>query len=102
MQHYAMGDFYIFWDAAGLKRPEGNQPRAYDFRHHFAFANINRWTEDGKDVHAMLPYLMRYMGHSSLISTMYYIHLSPDFYPLYASIILPLEAYIPEVEPYEQ
>ena len=35
----------------------GQQPRPYDFRHHFAYANIHRWMTAGDDVAAMLPYL---------------------------------------------
>ena len=77
------------------------KPRAYDFRHHFACANIMRWPQDGKDVHAMLPYLLRYMGHSSLESTYYYIHLIPDYFSQYAKLTSSTEDLIPEVEVYE-
>jgi integrase len=48
------------WDQAGLARPMGGrQPRPYDFRHHFAYASIERWMTQGRDVAAMLPYLSR-------------------------------------------
>src|SRR6266568_3299231 len=58
--------FARIWDEAGLARPsDGRQPVPYDFRHHFAYACIERWRIQGKDVHAMLPYLSRYMGHAS-------------------------------------
>ena len=70
--------FARIWDEAGLARPPaGRQPVPYDFRHHFAYACIERWRIQGKDVHAMLPYLSRYMGHASFDSTYYYIHTSP-------------------------
>ncbi|MGO4859435.1 tyrosine-type recombinase/integrase [Arthrobacter sp. 2MCAF14] len=69
--------FNRIWDRAGLPRAVGGkQPRPYDFRHHFAYANIERWMADGTDVNAMLPYLAQYMGHASLDSTFYYIHTS--------------------------
>jgi integrase len=90
-------NFNIIWDAAGLRHQAGKQPRPYSFRHHFAFANINRWTKGGKNVNAMLPYLMRYMGHSSLNSTAYYIHLATDFFPVYAKMTEALESLLPEV-----
>ena len=62
--------FRRIWDAAGLPRPEGGQqPRPYDFRHHFAYANVERWARQGRDVTAMLPYLARYMGHASIESS---------------------------------
>lgn len=94
-------NFRNIWISAGLKRNGKVKPRAYDFRHHFACANIMRWSIEGKDVHAMLPYLMRYMGHSSLESTYYYIHLIPDFFPQYTALTSSIEELIPEVEEYE-
>lgn len=60
-----------------------------------------RWSQEGKDVHAMLPYLMRYMGHSSLESTYYYIHLIPDYFSQYTKLTSSSEDLIPEVEAYE-
>jgi len=94
-------NFRNIWISAGLKRDGKVKARAYDFRHHFACANIMRWSMDGKDVHAMLPYLMRYMGHSSLESTYYYIHLIPDFFSQYTALTSSMEGLIPEVEEYE-
>ena len=84
-----------------MKRDGKVKPRAYDFRHHFACANIMKWSDEGKDIHAMLPYLMRYMGHTTLDSTYYYIHLIPDFFPKYAKLTASTEELIPEVENYE-
>lgn len=94
-------NFRNLWISAGLKRDGRVKPRAYDFRHHFACANIMRWSEEGKDIHAMLPYLMRYMGHASLESTYYYIHLIPDYFPKYSALVASTEDLIPEVENYE-
>ena len=91
-------NFKNIWLSAGLKRDGKVKPRAYDFRHHFACANIMRWSSEGKDIHAMLPYLMRYMGHSSLESTYYYIHLIPDFFPHYRSMAASTEELIPKVD----
>ncbi|MCR5640164.1 MAG: integrase, partial [Lachnospiraceae bacterium] len=93
-----LANFRDIWLAAGLKRDGKVNPRAYDFRHHFACANIMRWSTEGNDIHAMLPYLMRYMGHSSLESTYYYIHLIPDFFPVYQEMAFPTEDLLPEVD----
>jgi integrase/recombinase XerD len=60
------------------------KPRTYDFGLHSAFANINRWVENGINVNGMLPYLMNYMGHASIESTFYYIHLIPEFFGIYS------------------
>jgi integrase len=86
------------WDQAALPRPlNGQRPRPYDFRHHFAYANIERWMRQGKDVTAMLPCLSRYMGHATFESTFYYVHTSPDFMDAYAQITRESEALLPEV-----
>ena len=90
--------FGRIWDQAALPRPVGGQqPRPYDLRHHFAYANIERWMRQGIDVTAMLPYLARYMGHASVDSTYYYIHTSPDFMHAYADITARGQSLLPEV-----
>ena len=90
--------FKRIWDRAQLPRPiGGTPPRPYDFRHHFAYANIERWMRDGKDVAALLPYLSRYMGHATLESTYYYVHTSPDFMDAYADISHQSGWLLPEV-----
>ena len=92
--------FGRIWDQAGLARPtSGRQPRPYDFRHHFAYANIERWTAQGVDVTAMLPYLSWYMGHATFDSTYYYVHTSPDFMDNYAHIAQKSQSLLPEVGP---
>ena len=90
--------FQRIWDQAGLPRPVGGrQPRPYDFRHHFAYANVERWMAQGKDVTAMLPYLARYMGHASIESSFYYIHTSPGFMRAYAHLTAASQSLLPEV-----
>lgn len=90
--------FKKIWNQAGLPLvKDGRHVRAYDLRHHFAYANIERWAAEGKDVNAMLPYLQRYMGHSDINSTLYYVHTSPDFMAAYAGIVYRSESLLPEV-----
>jgi integrase len=85
-------------DQAGLPRAVGGQrPRPYDLRHHFAYANIERWMRHGLDATAMLPYLARYMGHATIESTYYYVHTSPDFMQTYADITDRTQSVLPEV-----
>jgi integrase len=90
--------FHRIWEQAGLPRPaDGSNPRPYDLRHHFAYANIERWMAEGQDVTAMLPYLSRYMGHATFASTFYYVHTSPDFMRSYADLTAPGQSLLPEV-----
>ena len=90
-------NFHRFWQKAFPDFVITTRPRAYDFRHHFAWANLNRWAAEGLDVNAMLPYLMRYMGHQSVSETLYYFHFVPEFFPTYKSMSAPLEDLLPEV-----
>ena len=94
-------NFRRFWMKAFPDFKLKTRPRAYDFRHHFAWANLNRWAAEGLDLNAMLPYLMRYMGHQSVRETLYYFHFVPEFFPTYRKMAEPLEDLIPEV-PYEE
>ncbi len=90
--------FNRIWDQAGLPRPaHGTRPSPYAFRHHFAYANIERWMAQGKDVTALLPYLSRYMGHAGFESTYYYVHTSPDFMRGYADLAGTSQSLLPEV-----
>ncbi len=77
------------------------KPRAFDFRHHFAYANLNRWAEQGKDVNVMLAFLMRYMGHANIQSTLYYFHFVPEYFGAFAQKARALESLVPEV-PHEE
>lgn len=90
--------FQKIWKEAGLADGAGSKPRAYDFRHHFALANLNRWIASGVDVNTKLPYLSRYMGHSSIESTDYYLHLVPEFFQTFCEKVRQTEAILPEVD----
>lgn len=50
---------------------------AYELRHHYATANINRWIGEGMGFHSKFLYLSKSMGHSVLESTEYYYSLTP-------------------------
>ena len=90
-------NFRHFWLEAFPGFEMTTRPRAYDFRHHFAWSNLNRWSAEGLDLNVMLPYLMRYMGHQSVSETLYYFHFVPEFFPAYKSMTCALEDVIPEV-----
>lgn len=89
-------NFRIIWKRS-FPEWTRNLPRIYDVRHHFAWASINRWARDGTDVNAMLPYLMRYMGHNCIKHTLYYFRFVPDFYADYKALSRQLNDRIPEV-----
>ena len=87
----------IWYTAFPEKKCDGVSIRAYDVRHHFAYANMNRWLREGKDIHVMLPYLMKYMGHQEIENTLYYFHLVPDIYDAIVKKSSLFEELLPEV-----
>lgn len=98
---FISNNFRRFWREAFPEFEITTRPRAYDFRHHFAWSNLNRWAAEGLDLNVMLPYLMRYMGHQSVSETLYYFHFVPEFFPTYKDMTGILEDMIPEVS-YEE
>lgn len=76
--------FHEFWDNLELaKKCSGNPPRVHDFRHTFAVSRLNQWIVEGKDINAYLPYLSIYLGHVQQADTDYYLHLIPEFFPVF-------------------
>jgi integrase/recombinase XerD len=57
----------------GIRTGAGRPPRVHDLRFTFAVHALLRWYRAGVDVQARLPALSTYMGHSSLVSTQYYL-----------------------------
>jgi len=51
----------------------GCPPRVHDLRFTFAHHALQRWYRAGTDVQERLPALATYMGHSSILSTEYYL-----------------------------
>lgn len=96
--------FHKFWDILPeSKTYVGNRPRVHDFRHSYATTRINEWVKEEKDLNALYPYISEYMGHSSYVSTDYYLQLIPAFYPEVRQKMNPVdESILPEVTDYEE
>ena len=63
------------FERAQIRKPNGHLPRIHDFRHTYACHALLRWYRRGEDVQAKLPILATYLGHVSIVSTQYYLHL---------------------------
>ena len=64
---------------AGLKPARGRiGPRPYDLRHAFAVHRLSRWYSQGVDLHARLPWLSAYMGHTDIVGTETYLNATPE------------------------
>jgi len=58
---------------AKVRTDTGCPPRVHDLRFTFAYHALQRWYRTGVDVQQRLPALATYMGHSSILSTEYYL-----------------------------
>jgi integrase/recombinase XerD len=71
--------FKRLFQKAGLKPSRGRVgPRPYDFRHAFAVHRLGRWYRQGVDLHARLPWLSAYMGHTDIVGTETYLNATPE------------------------
>ena len=66
--------FRCLFKIANIRTVSGQLPRLHDFRHTFAVHALLRWYREGDNVQVKLPFLSRYMGHVSIVSTEYYLH----------------------------
>jgi integrase len=73
-------NFRRFLWRAGISHM-GDGPRVHDFRHTFAVYRLKAWSEQGKDLLAMLPVLKTYLGHDSFNETAYYLRMTADVFP---------------------
>jgi integrase/recombinase XerD len=62
----------------GVLNDRRHPPRLHDLRHSFAVAALDRWYQQGIDVQSKLSHLATYLGHVSIVSTYYYLQLSPE------------------------
>ncbi len=70
----AAGTLRELFQRAGLKPDRGRiGPRPYDLRHAFAVHRLTRWSRQGVDLQARLPWLSAYMGHDDILGTETYL-----------------------------
>jgi integrase/recombinase XerD len=74
----------------------GKGPRLHDLRHSFAVHRLESWYRQGADLGVKLPLLAAYMGHKNLVSTQWYLHLTPEIFP---NIVKQLEQFAGHVIP---
>lgn len=75
---------------ADVQTPSGRRrPRIHDLRHSLAVATLINWHMAGVDVHANLPVLSTFLGHSSLEGTYWYLQAVPELLGLAAARLEP-------------
>lgn len=79
---YEIGSFTHIWRqlcvSTAVLDAGGRPPHLHDLRHSMAVSALHRWYGSGRDPQSKLPYLAAYLGHVSLGSTYYYLHLTPE------------------------
>jgi integrase/recombinase XerD len=64
---------------AGLKPDPGiSGPRIHDLRHSFVVGRILAWYREGVNAQERLPYLVTYLGHKDIHSTLVYITITQE------------------------
>ena len=62
----------------GLDRGPGRRPRIHDLRHSFVLNTVRDWYRAGVDVEQRLPWLSTYLGHTSPVTTYWYLTATPE------------------------
>lgn len=71
----------ILWDVGIPYRGTQFGPRVHDLRHTFCCHNIQKWAEAGLPVYSNLLVLSRYLGHTSISATQWYLRLTAQAFP---------------------
>jgi integrase len=74
----AFGAFVKIAQRAGLRAKTGRGPRIHDLRHTATVWRLYLWYREGKDVQALLPSLVTYLGHSHIRCTDVYVTATAD------------------------
>ena len=86
----------FLWDAGIPYLGKDRGPSIHDLRHTFVCHRLNQWASEGTDLNSVLPLLSKYLGHTSVVATAWYLRLTAEAYPevirtmnTYAAGILP-------------
>jgi integrase/recombinase XerD len=65
-------------ERAGLDRGPGRRPRIHDLRHSFVINTVRDWYRAEVDVERRIPWLSTYLGHTSPVTTYWYLTATPE------------------------
>lgn len=78
-----------------------NPPTIKSFRHTFVVDRLNSWMAAGENIQEKLPYLCKFLGHSSIHESLYYYHQVEEGRKIIREKDKTSQIVIPEVIPYE-
>jgi len=93
--------FRQFWEMTPYARSCDKQPTVHSLRHSFVVDKMNEWMAEGKDLGVLVPYLCKYLGHSTPRETFYYYHQVQQAFSIIREKDLLSSIVIPEVMDYE-
>lgn len=94
--------FHYFWAMTPYGNNSAHAPTVHSLRHTFVVNRINSWIQEGRNLSHMMPYLSRYLGHSTEQETHYYYHLAAAATKIIRNCDLQSQKTIPEVISYEE
>lgn len=71
----------MLWFAGIPYRGQKNGPRVHDIRHTFICHRLNTWAHEKADLMTLLPILSKYVGHTGVPSTQWYLKLTAEAFP---------------------
>ena len=66
--------FKQFWNMTPFANTCDKAPTIHSLRHTFVVNRMNEWMNEGINLSSMMPYLSKYLGHTSIEGTFYYYH----------------------------
>jgi len=94
--------FAKFWNKTPFAGKVAKKPTVQSLRHTFVVDKMNEWMDTGVDTAVMMPYLSRYLGHSSIVETQYYFHTIEQAFPIIRRHDAISDSIIPEVVTYAE
>ncbi len=94
--------FRELWNLTPFAGTVDKRPTIHCLRHTFVVNKMNEWMLKGIDINTMMPYLSRYLGHSSIEETHYYYHTIEQAFTVIREHNAIAKQVIPEVPSYEE
>lgn len=89
--------FHDFWEKTPYAGKYEIHPTVHSLRHTFVVMRMNQWMEEGVRLESMMPYLSKYLGHSSVNDTFYYYHQVESAFRIVREKDISSQNVIPEV-----
>lgn len=94
--------FSEFWNMTPYAGNVDKKPTIHSLRYTYVVTKMNEWMNEGKDFNVMIPYLSRYLGHTSVNETQYYYHQIVSAFSIVRKYDSIADKVIPEVIHYEE